>query len=155
MNKEKFVNSDEDEVATASIPAAASKTTALKMAAKIAAASKMAVKTVAASKMTAKTAAASKTVTIQEKEEYQGQEEDQEDQGQEEGQKDQGQEEGQEEQGQEEQEQEEEDIFNLIIGQEIGNQEDNEVKGGGNSDLYNYSSSNEDEELFKLVKKKL
>src|SRR5256885_9844261 len=43
--------------------------------------------------------------------------------------------------GQEEQEQEE-DIFNLIIGQEIGNQKD-EVKGGGDNDLYNYSSSNE------------
>ena len=35
--------------------------------------------------------------------------------------------------GQEEQEQEE-DIFNLIIGQEIGNQKD-EVKGGGDNDL--------------------
>ena len=57
----------------------------------------------------------------------------------------------QEEQTQEEQEQEE-DIFNLIIGQEIGNQKD-EVKGGGDNDLYNYSSSNEDE-LFKSVKKK-
>src|SRR5439155_16737106 len=45
-----------------------------------------------------------------------------------------------------------EDIFNLIIGQEIGNQKD-EVKGGGDNDLYNYSSSNEDE-LFKSVKKK-
>src|SRR3954465_4852336 len=46
-----------------------------------------------------------------------------------------------------------EDIFNLIIGQEIGNQKD-EVKGGGDNDLYNYSSSNEDE-LFKLVKKNI
>src|SRR5947207_12833738 len=46
----------------------------------------------------------------------------------------------------------EEDIFNLIIGQEIGNQKD-EVKGGDDNDLYNYSSSNEDE-LFKSVKKK-
>ena len=54
--------------------------------------------------------------------------------------------------GQEEQEQEE-DIFNLIIGQEIGNQKD-EVKGGGDNDLYNYSSSNEDE-LFKSVKKNI
>ena len=35
------------------------------------------------------------------------------------------------------------------IGQEIGNQK-NEVKGGGDNNLYNYSSSNEDE-LFKLV----
>src|SRR5256885_10437044 len=54
--------------------------------------------------------------------------------------------------GQEEQEQEE-DIFNLIIGQEIGNQKD-EVKDGGDNDLYNYFSSNEDE-LFKSVKKNI
>ena len=91
-------------------------------------------KTAATSKMTV----ASKTAAAQEKEE--DQEEDQEYQGQEE----------QEQEGQEEQEQEE-DIFNLIIGQEIGNQKD-EVKGGGDNDLYNYSSSNEDE-LFKSVKK--
>ena len=43
-------------------------------------------------------------------------------------------------------------MFNLIIDQEIGNQKD-EVKGGGDNDLYNYSSSNEDE-LFKSVQKK-
>ena len=43
--------------------------------------------------------------------------------------------------------------LNLIIGQEIGNQKD-EVKGGGDNDLYNYSSSNEDE-LFKSVKKNI
>ena len=42
--------------------------------------------------------------------------------------------------------------INLIIGQEIGNQKD-EVKGGGDNDLYNYSS-NEDE-LFKSVKKNI
>ena len=92
----------------------------------------MASKTAAASK----SAAASKTAAAQEKEEdqeYQGQEEQEQ------------------EEGQEEQEQEK-DIFNLIIGQEIGNQKD-EVKGGGDNDLCNYSSSNEDE-LFKLVKKK-
>ena len=83
--------------------------------------------------------------------EYQGQEE-QEQEGQEEQEQEEGQEEQEQEQeGQEEQEQEE-DIFNLIIGQEIGNQKD-EVKGGGDDDLYNYSSSNKDE-LFKSVKKK-
>ena len=93
-----------------------------------------------------KTAVASKTAAAQEKEEdqeYQGQEEQEQEEGQEE--------QEQEQEGQEEQEQEE-DIFNLIIGQEIGNQKD-EVKGGGDNDLYNYSSSNEDE-LFKSVKKK-
>ena len=85
-------------------------------------------------------ATASKTAAAQEKEE--DQEEDHEYQGQEEQEQEEGQEE-QEQEGQEEQEQEE-DIFNLIIGQEIGNQKD-EVKGGGDNDLYNYSSSNEDE----------
>ena len=46
------------------------------------------------------------------------------------------------------------------MGQEIGNQKDNEedevVKGGGDSDLYNYSSSNEnnEDELFESVKRK-
>ena len=89
-------------------------------------------------------------------EEQEQEEEGQEEQEQEEGgQEEQEQEEGgqeeqeQEQEGQEEQEQEE-DIFNLIIGQE--NQQD-EVKGGGDNDLYNYSSSNEDE-LFKSVQKK-
>ena len=86
------------------------------------------------------TATASKTAAVQEKEE--DQEEDQEYQDQEE--------QEQEQEGQEEQEQEE-DIFNLVIGLEIGNQKD-EVKGGGDNDLYNYSSSNEDE-FFKSVKK--
>ncbi len=95
------------------------------------------------------TATASKTAAAQEKEE--DQEEDQEYQGQEEQEQEEGQEEQEQEQeGQEEQEQEE-DIFNLIIGQEIGNQKD-EVKGGGDNDLYNYSSSNEDE-LFKIKAK--
>src|SRR2546421_7297202 len=124
LNKEKLVSSDEDEAATTSI-----------------------------------TAVALKTVAVQEKEEdqeenqeYQGQEE-QEQEGQEEQEQEEGQEEQEQEQeGQEEQEQEE-DIFNLIIGQEIENQKD-EVKGGGDNDLYNYSSSNEDE-LFKSVKKNI
>jgi len=90
-----------------------------------------------------------KTATAQEKEE--DQEEDQAYQGQEEQEQEEGQKEQEQKEGQEEQEQEE-DIFNLIIGQEIGNQKD-EVKGGGDNDLYNYSSSNEDE-LFNSVKKK-
>ena len=92
-------------------------------------------------------AAASKMTAAQEKEE--DQEEDQEYQGQEEQEQEGQEEQEQEQEGQEEQEQEE-DIFNLIIGQEIGNQKD-EVKGGGDNDLYNYFSSKDD--LFKPVKK--
>ena len=138
LNKEKLVSSDEDEAATISITAAA--TTSI-----TATASKTATTSITAT--ASKTVMASKTAAAQEKEK--DQEEDQEYQGQEEQEQEEGQEE-QEQEGQEEQEQEE-DIFNLIIGQEIGNQKD-EVKGGGDNDLYNYSSSNEDE-LFKSVKK--
>ena len=157
LNKEKLVSSDEDEAATISITAAATTsitataskatTSIMATASKTAAASKtaMASKTATASKTAAKTAAAQEKEEDQEEDhEYQGQEEQEQEEGQEE--------QEQEQEGQEEQEQEE-DIFNLIIGQEIGNQKD-EVKGGGDNDLYNYSSSNEDE-LFKSVKKNI
>ena len=150
LNKEKLVSSDEDEAATISITAAAT-TSITATASKTATTSITATasKTAAASKTATASKTAAKTAAAQEKEE--DQEEDHEYQGQEEQEQEEGQEE-QEQEGQEEQEQEE-DIFNLIIGQEIGNQKD-EVKGGGDNDLYNYSSSNEDE-LFKSVKKNI
>ena len=148
LNKEKLISSDEDEAATISITAAAT-TSITATASKTAMTSITATasKTAAASKTATASKTAAKTAAAQEKEE--DQEEDHEYQGQEEQEQEEGQEE-QEQEGQVEQEQEE-DIFNLIIGQEIGNQKD-EVKGGGDNDLYNYSSSNEDE-LFKSVKK--
>src|ERR1044071_9363219 len=101
---------------------------------------------------TSKTAAASKTAAVSKmaaaQEEQEQEEGGQEEQEQEEG----GQEEQEQEEGGQEEQEQEEDIFNLIIGQEIENQQD-EVKGGGDNDLYNYFSSNEDE-LFKSVQKK-